>query len=448
MTQHEQFNEDLHDAELEAEVEAEVDEDASLNYQQVRGEKDKPKSAPRVGGFPVAGAAGAGGLALGGGAAASAQPQASSALGDPLPAEIRFDQQQLSAAIEVDSSGRILDDPWGTEDDEYAVPGAVTGAEDDRDNRQRGSAGGMALRGSGTRGGASGPQAASGGMMPMAPGATVGGVGGPAAAQAGSTQAMSAAAGGGGQMPLTLLQQQAQTSTHATKAVAGTAAYAPAGGGTGSMSGFAGVAAAGSEGYDSARIKAILDAEGFDPRAGLDSRRAAYVDADGRFVDASADLVDSDGDGIPDAPRDGAKDKDSQNSRTSGPLAAGAGMFIPGASTASSTAASSSMSAPPPSAGAGTWGSSSTFGGSSTTSGGFNAPIAASSSPTSGYCPRWPRAGASRPVQARRRRRRRGRPHRAPPPPRAPTPAPTCPTRRGRLRAVDPSGGAAVVLAR
>ncbi|MFD0866996.1 hypothetical protein ACFQ06_14430, partial [Tessaracoccus lubricantis] len=66
-------------------------------------------------------------------------------------AELRFDPRQLQARID----GPDPEDPWGAADaDEYAVPTEVTGAEDEkeREERRRRRAGGMALRGSGTRG--------------------------------------------------------------------------------------------------------------------------------------------------------------------------------------------------------------------------------------------------------------------------------------------------------
>ena len=128
--------------------------------------------------------------------------------------EVRFGHEQLRAEVGSADEG----DLWGAEDeDEFAVPGAVTGSDEEREERRRRKKAGMALRGSGTRGRKE--KGGGSGSMPAAPGATVGGVGG----QAPGSMGVPAAAGGpAGSMPLSSLGGAAQ----AGKA-AGTAAYSP-----------------------------------------------------------------------------------------------------------------------------------------------------------------------------------------------------------------------------
>ena len=254
------------------------DDEAELRYQAVVPAQ-KVKARSLTGPVPGALAAGAAGI---GAAAPAAQGAPTSAA--PQTGAVSFGHQQLSVDVQVDGVGRILEDPWGTDDDEYAVAG-VDGALDDDDERRRRSATGMAVRGSGTRGAKKNGGAGGGPAgMPMgmggagagagAPGATVGGVGGPVGGlQAGGPQLGLLPAGVGGSgasgMPLTLLQTQ-----QGAKAVS-SAAYAPAplpGGGVTA-------AGAGAMAYDPVTMAEALKANGYD----LDAE-SQYFDAAGRLV--------------------------------------------------------------------------------------------------------------------------------------------------------------------
>ena len=291
------------------------DDEAELRYQAVVPAQ-KVKARSLTGPVPGALAAGAAGI---GAAAPAAQGAPTSAA--PQTGAVSFGHQQLSADVQVDGVGRILEDPWGTDDDEYAVAG-VDGALDDDDERRRRSATGMAVRGSGTRGAKKNGGAGGGPAgMPMgmggagagagAPGATVGGVGGPVGGlQAGGPQLGLLPAGVGGSgasgMPLTLLQTQ-----QGAKAVS-SAAYAPAplpGGGVTA-------AGAGAMAYDPVTMAEALKANGYD----LDAE-SQYFDAAGRLVGGD-ELVDTDGDGVPDTPRSGS-------GRTPGTVGPG-GVPLPG----------------------------------------------------------------------------------------------------------------------
>lgn len=300
-------NNDLTDADIVDELTD--DEEAILAYHAVRGEKkDKKRAGGAALPTAVPGAAGSG--------AAGAMPPAGAVGGAAVgaPAAVSFGQAQLHAGGAMAAD----DDPWGAADDEYAVPGAVTGADDERDEKKRGGSGPMALRGSGTRGG-SGPQAGAGGTPMMPPGATLGGVGGPqtASVSAAAMQQTSMTNAAGSQMPLNLLQ-----SAQAAKAVT-PQAFAPAAG-TVPMGG---VAAAGSStNVLTASPFVDLDGDGIADDSGLPE---VTIDGDGRIRATGgstgaggAMLVDTDGDGIPDSPADSSSLYD----RNSGaPRAAGTG---------------------------------------------------------------------------------------------------------------------------
>ncbi|AQP46958.1 hypothetical protein BW730_04905 [Tessaracoccus aquimaris] len=172
-------------------------------------------------------------------------------------AAVVFGHEELAAAEPTS------DDPWGTDDaDDYAVPSAVTRADDDQEDRRRRSKVAMALRGSGTRGGAKAKDQSASVLPPAAaPGATVGGVGAPVgAANPGAMTSMQANAAQNaavGTMPVSLLQ-------NAQNAGRGGAApvFAPPGGGGGLQ------AASAAPVYDPEFVKEALQANGFtDPDA-------------------------------------------------------------------------------------------------------------------------------------------------------------------------------------
>lgn len=175
---------------------------------------------------------------------------------------VAFAEEELRADVRIDAA----DDPWGlADDDEYPLPGAVSARQDERDRRQRRGGAGLALRGSGTRGGGGRTAGGTGGPAPMmgTPGATVGGVGAPAGV-AGGSPAVTAMQSQG------VLQQGAAQNSAATsastsmlanaqsssRAVSG-AAFSPAAG--------TGVQAAGADqvAYDPELIRQALADNGF-----------------------------------------------------------------------------------------------------------------------------------------------------------------------------------------
>lgn len=202
--------------------------------------------------------------------------------------EVRFDAKPLQAQT---AAGRLEEDPWGAfDDDEYAVPGEVTGGEKeanrDEERRKRRS-GGMALRGSGTRGKkGKGTGAMPGGMMP--PNASVGGVGGAGAPGAGGPVGMP-----GGAVP------QPMAGGGAGMGMPGGRMAAPVGGAAAPGAGGPGGMAVPGGGPMAAGTEDILDAEQLRQaleRSGLD--QLVVVDSDGQIIPDP--LVDTDGDGIPD----------------------------------------------------------------------------------------------------------------------------------------------------
>lgn len=186
-------------------------------------------------------------------------------------AAVVFGHEELAAAEPTS------DDPWGTDEaDDYAVPSAVTRADDEAEERRRRSKVAMALRGSGTRGGAKAKdQSAS--MLPpaAAPGATVGGVGAPVgAANPGALTSMQANAAQNaavGTMPVSLLQNAQNVGRGGTAPV-----FAPPGGGGGLQ------AASAAPVYDPEFVKEALQANGFtDPEADPASGTAGEADKPG-----------------------------------------------------------------------------------------------------------------------------------------------------------------------
>lgn len=370
------YNPDLTEADIVDDVTE--DDEAVLVYHAVRGEKKDKKRGPS-GALPqaVPGAAASGGM----GAMPPAGMVGGAAIG--APAAVSFGQAQLHAG----GAMAAVDDPWGSTDDDYAVPGAVTGADDDRDDKKRSGGGPMALRGSGTRG-RSGPQAGAGGSAMMPPGATLGGVGGPQTAsvsgaalqQAGMTNAA------GSQMPLNLLQ-----SAQATKAVT-PQAFAPAAGGI-SVGGLA--AAGSSSNVIVGGPGADLDGDGIPDNEQFPD---VTIDGDGRIRMTGGStgaggqlLIDTDGDGIPDSPADGSGSQESQ--RTGAPRAAGstggvligagsAGVIGTGGSWGTGSGSAGSVGAPYTSSGStvaapttsSTWGGSTSTGSSGYTGSTWSAP--------------------------------------------------------------------------
>lgn len=240
-------------------------DEAVLHYRKVRVDKKDPAAAPRLHPGPSAPDAATTAGGVGASAAAAAIP------GQPR-AEVSFDQRQLNAQPVRAASSGALDDPWGTDDDEYAVPDAVTRSEETRGSqRRRPRAAGMALRGAGTRGQQGNRGPAGTGAPMMAPGAGTGTGAGvaptgavgavappPGAAVASANLAAGANSGtagiAGASMPGSLLQ-----GTAGAKA-ATSAAYAP-------LNGFSAPLAAGADAgavsYDAESIRALLHASGF-----------------------------------------------------------------------------------------------------------------------------------------------------------------------------------------
>lgn len=198
---------------------------------------------------------------------------------------------------------KSLDDPWGAfDEDEYAVPTEVTGAdsEDDNDERRRRAGDAMALRGSGTRGRKKG--GGTGGMPPgmMPGGAGGGGAGAPAAGGVAPQPAMSQpmmSAGPGGAAGMPSVMPGAQMGR-----MGGSSLYAPAGANAPLAPAGPGAAPVPSAGLMAAGADDPVDAETMREalqRSGLD--QSVTVDSDGRII--TDPLVDTDGDGIPDTPR-------------------------------------------------------------------------------------------------------------------------------------------------
>lgn len=277
-----------------------LNDEAVLHYQRVTEEEKKRSRATRG---PLPGEAtafsGSAGLGL---------------------AAVAFDDRQLHAEV---SGARRGDDPWGAEEDEYAVPAAVTGAEEDTRERRRQGGTGMAVRGSGTRGASQagkGPMAAGAPMM-GAPGATVGGVGAQGApAGLGAMPQLGAAQNSAvGSMPVGLLQGAQSSSRAATAQV-----YSPP-----MSSGGLQAASAGPGAYDPELLREALKENGFMP----DAERGA--DNGGG---PGSELVDTNGDGIPDTPRsevERAREHDPQRPPGGGflPLPGGGGNQVaPGGS--------------------------------------------------------------------------------------------------------------------
>ncbi|NLE98645.1 MAG: hypothetical protein GX596_11765 [Propionibacterium sp.] len=203
------------DRDIDKDLLGDEDREAELYYRGTRSKKDKSKGAS--GPVPLAaGGSGAGGAAApaappaaagagAGGAMANAPVAPMAAGGVTLGAvaapeaaasgDVRFDADQLSAG---GGTAPETDDPWGAYDNPDGVPGLSL---DDEDDQRRDQRGGMAMRGSGTRGKGSGGGA---GMAPMVPmgGAGTGTAGAGAAAVPGAT------VGGVGAMPNLAVQQQ------------------------------------------------------------------------------------------------------------------------------------------------------------------------------------------------------------------------------------------------
>ncbi len=180
---------------------------------------------------------------------------------------IVFAEQDLRA----DVTAAAPDDPWGSDDDEYALPRAVTRADDDRDRSTRRTTTGAALRSSGTRAGARPGQ--GGATVPPAmttPGATVGGVGGPAVVSApgGALNPAAQLAAGqnasAGSMPITMLSN-AQSSS---RAVSGSTFAPPMGAGPQA-------ATAGPGTYDPELVRLALQQNGFGGGRTADSTSSA-----------------------------------------------------------------------------------------------------------------------------------------------------------------------------
>lgn len=225
------------------------------------------------------------------------------------------------------------DDPWGAfDEDEYAVPTEVTGADsgDDEESRRR-SAEALALRGSGTRGRKKG-RGAGGGMPPgMMPAGGAGGAGAPGAGAAPqpamSQPMMSAGPSGSAGMPSVVPGAQMGL-PGAQMGRIGASPYAPAGanvppvaGGPGAPAPSAGLMAAGTE--DSVDADTMREAL---RRSGLDEHIS--VDSDGRIN--TDPLVDTDGDGIPDTPRSQVPGPGDTSPGDSGPGGSGPGDGGPG----------------------------------------------------------------------------------------------------------------------
>lgn len=273
-------------------------DEAVLHYQKLAAE-EKKKSRGLSGPLPGEGATYTGAAGLGMGAVA-------------------FEDRQLHAEV---GGAERADDPWGTDEDDYSVPSAVTGAEDDHEDRRKRGTGAMALRGSGTRGGSKSDGSALAGGAPMmgAPGATVGGVGAVGAQPMGGAmpgaQLGLAQNGAVGSMPVGMLQNAQNSSRAATGAV-----YAPpAGAGPQAASAGPGV-------YDPEFLREALKANGF-TREALDEKTPGV---------GGIDLVDTDGDGVPDTPRAEAEKSARERGATNpggmlpGPLPIGGNINGPG----------------------------------------------------------------------------------------------------------------------
>lgn len=276
-------------------------DEAVLHYQKLAAE-EKKKSRGLSGPLPGEGATYTGAAGLGMGAVA-------------------FEDRQLHAEV---GGVERADDPWGTDEDDYSVPSAVTGAEDDHEDRRKRGKGAMALRGSGTRGGSKSDGSGLAGGAPMmgAPGATVGGVGGvggvgaqPMGGAMPGAQLGLAQNGAVGSMPVGMLQNAQNSSRAATGAV-----YAPpAGAGPQAASAGPGV-------YDPEFLREALKANGF-TREALDEKTPGV---------GGIDLVDTDGDGVPDTPRAEAEKSARERGATNpggmlpGPLPIGGNINGPG----------------------------------------------------------------------------------------------------------------------
>lgn len=202
----------------DTEDELDQDQEAQLHYRGVAGRKDKERRTntpmPLAAGGAGAGAGGAGAAAGAPGATAGAgmsntatftgAPAAigGAALGaadapQAAAADVRFTGDQLSA----DSVNGPGEDPWGAYDNPDNIPGLSLDEEDEESGNS--DYRGMAMRGSGTRGGNSGGR--MGPMMPM-----MGGAGGPGAAGAGAGAAAlpGATVGGVGIAPNSVMPAQ------------------------------------------------------------------------------------------------------------------------------------------------------------------------------------------------------------------------------------------------
>lgn len=163
---------DLHDP-LE-----EQDQEAQLHYSNVRGSEDDRKGG-RAAPMPMAGAAGAPApgaapMSMGNPTAAAAGGGGGAMLGASGVTAAGAEAADMGAGDLV-AAGPKADDPWGAYDNPDNIPGASL------DDEQSGAwaAGGMAVRGSGTRGGSK-KDASQNRMGPMGPmgGAGAGGAGG------------------------------------------------------------------------------------------------------------------------------------------------------------------------------------------------------------------------------------------------------------------------------
>lgn len=202
-------------------------DEAQLHYRAVARRKDDrkggrgavvaPATGPQSGAAPTTTPAGtpyapsSQGLDASTAVSAAALGASAAAAGTPSRA-VRFDDDQLTASAHVAPSH----DPWGAYDNPENVPGLELG--DDEDEPGSSEFGGMALRGSGTRGrkegsGGSAPfvplGAGSGGAATTLPGATVGGIGassGLAAQQPALAVQAALSAAQQGSVPLNLVQ--------------------------------------------------------------------------------------------------------------------------------------------------------------------------------------------------------------------------------------------------
>ncbi|WP_297743133.1 hypothetical protein [uncultured Tessaracoccus sp.] len=263
------------------------EQEATLNYRDVRSAEKKHSKGRRRGPLPVTGNAYSRGGAAG--AVPAGAPPAAQGAGNagltPAPTplspmaeaaaagsvgvmaaggEVHFGNEQLAAAG-VDHS----EDPWGAYDNPENIPGLTLDEDEERADSARTS---MAMRSSGTRGGKKGAGSGMGPMMPMA-GAGAGAAGGGAP---GGTTLPSATLGGfGGAQNLASAQQaltyQSMSGGASSAAMAGLQSSRA----TGAMFSppSSGVLAAGG------------DVQSSDPAAFAEAMRAAGIDTTQQFIE-------------------------------------------------------------------------------------------------------------------------------------------------------------------